>query len=78
MDDGAGAYSWRIVRRTYARHSRQVQRWVLQRGYLRTLERWSPLSPTKLWRTTAERLYRTRTAAEKALVAAQASEAVGA
>lgn len=68
--------AWRIVQRTYVRRGRTVVRWALQRGYRRRLERWSPRSPARRWRMTAERLYRTEAAARKGLAAAIAAEAV--
>jgi hypothetical protein len=69
------AFSYRIAPRRRVRRGREVIRWALQRGRRRALAGWSPLSPERRWRTVAERLYRTRAAAEKAMAVAIAAEA---
>lgn len=74
MADPTEGFSYRIALRRRVHLGREVVRWALQRGRRREIVGWSPRSPKRRWHTVAERLYRTRTAAEKAMAAAISSE----
>lgn len=65
-------FEWRIKRTEHKRGQRTVVRFVVERGYYRKLERWSPLSPERRWSVVAKTVHKTLAAAMKEAAACKA------